>query len=192
MAKEANDVNKVTNGSGWDHGPAGRDWRRGSVALSDLLPKLIDPICARKGLASSALIAAWPDLVGTTFADCTLPDKIDWPHQTSEGQISYRGGTLVVRVDGPKAVYFQHEEHQILQRVNQFFGFVAIDRLKIVQAPIERTKKSAQEKLPSLSSNQEQKLRECVVEFDDPDLDAAILKMGKGVLRRELSKRRKA
>ena len=189
MTYEKEEISASGGSDKWDHGVAGRDWKRGSKPLSELLPKLVDPICARKGLASSALIAAWPELAGATFADCTIPDKINWPHQTSTGATTFQSGTLVVRVDGPKAVYLQHEEQQILQRVNQFFGFVAIERLKIVQAPIERVKRPAKKTLPNLSSKQEERLRECITEFDDPDLDAAVLKMGQGVLRRELAKR---
>lgn len=192
MADDVDDAKTPKYRDKWDHGMAGRDWKRGSKPLSELLPKLIDPICARKGLASSALIAAWPELAGNTFADCTIPDKINWPHQTSTGATTFQGGTLVVRVDGPKAIYLQHEERQILQRVNQFFGFVAIERLKIVQAPIERKKQVIKEKLPSLSPKQEERLRECITEFDDPQLDAAVLKMGQGVLRKELLKRQQA
>ncbi|MEO0923996.1 MAG: DciA family protein [Pseudomonadota bacterium] len=168
---------------------ASSDWKRGSVPVSDLLPKLIDPICARKGLASSALLAAWPSLAGAEFADCTMPDKIQWPHQTASGNPSYQGGVLVLRVDGPKAIYLQHEEHQIIQRVNQFFGFMAIERLKIVQAPINRTARAEKPALPPLSDRQEQKLRECIAEFEDGALDEAVLSLGRGVLRSAISKK---
>ncbi|MEP4705503.1 MAG: DciA family protein [Hyphomicrobiales bacterium] len=166
---------------------AGFDWKRGAVPVSDLLPKLVDPIYAGKGLSSSALIAAWPELVGPSFVDCAMIESIKWPYQKSTGETSYQGGILVVRVDGPKAVYLQHEERQILERVNQFFGFSAITRLKITQGSISKIKKIAREKLPNLSKTQEAKLRDCVAEFDDPDLNEAVLKLGQGVLQRALS-----
>lgn len=165
----------------------GKNWKRGAVPVSDLLPKLIDPICARKGLASSALVASWPDLAGAMFADCTVPEKIQWPNQRSNGTPSYQGGILVIRVDGPKAIYLQHEEHQIIQRVNQFFGFSAITRLKIVQAPIARNTKPESAPLPELSAEQDEKLRAYIDDFDDPALNDAVLKMGRGILRKALS-----
>lgn len=165
---------------------AGADWKRGPISVSDLLPQLVDPIYASKGLSSSALIAAWPDLAGSSFVDCTMIETIKWPYQRSNGDPSYQGGILVIRVDGPKAVYLQHEEQQIIQRVNQFFGFSAITRLKITQGPISRTKKIARKKLPQLSERQEKKLRDCIGGFDDPNLNEAVLKMGRGVLQRAL------
>lgn len=165
----------------------GQDWRRGPVPLTDLLPKLVDPIYARKGLASSALAAAWPDLAGTAFADCTMVEAIQWPHQRRDGGPSYRGGVLTVRVDGPKTIYLQHEERQILERVNRFFGFAAIGRLKIVQAPVSRAKKPPAAALAELTPQQDRRLRDCVAEFSDPRLNEAILDIGRGVLRRALS-----
>lgn len=168
---------------------AGADWKRGAVPLSDLLPKLVDPIYANKGLSSSALIAAWPELAGASFANCSMIETIKWPHQRSNGEPSFQGGILIVRVDGPKAIYLQHEEKQIIQRVNRFFGFSAIDRLKITQGAISRSRKAEPIPMPDLSKKQEKKLRECINELDDPDLNDAVLKLGKGVLQRALSKK---
>lgn len=165
----------------------GHDWKRGAVRVSDLLPKFLDPIYARKGMASSALTASWPELAGPMFADCTLIETIQWPHQRDNGSPSYQGGVLVVRVDGPQAIYLQHEERQIIERVNQFFGFHAITRIKIVQAPIARKAKPEKPTLPDLSPSQDRKLRECVVHFEDPALNEAVLAMGRGVLQRLLT-----
>jgi len=168
---------------------AGADWRRGAVAVSDLLPALVDPIYARKGLSSSQLVSAWPMLAGSAFAECTMIETIKWPYQNTNGAPAYQGGTLVVRVDGPQAVYLQHEEQQIIQRVNRFLGFHAIARLKIIQAPITRIKKQKREPLPELSPAQERRLRDCVTAFDDPELNEAVLKMGREVLKRALSEK---
>lgn len=185
--KTAATINIVGNET---HDQPGRDWKRGPVRVSDLLPKFLDPIYARKGMASSALSAAWPELAGAMFSDCTLIETIQWPHQRDNGSPSFQGGVLVVRVDGPKAIYLQHEEHQIIERVNQFFGFHAITRLKIVQAPIHRKAKPVKPALPALSASQDRKLRECVLHFEDPALNEAVLAMGRGVLQRLLAEKK--
>ena len=165
---------------------AAKDWKRGAMPLDALLPPLLDPIYARKGLASSALIAAWPDLVGTAFAECSMVETIQWPMQRGNGAPSFQSGVLVVRVDGPKALYLQHEEHQILQRINQFLGFPALARLKLIQAPIYRKEKQKPAPLPPLSAAQDEKLRHYIPRFDDPKLDQAMLAMGRAVLQRTL------
>lgn len=169
----------------------GRDWRRGCVRISDLIPNLMDPICSKRGIASSALLGAWPDIIGSTFAEETVPEKIQWPYKRSNGEQSYRGGVLVVRVDGPKAIYLQHEEAQIIQRLNQFFGFSAIERLKVVQTSIQRKRKTESPELPPLTEKQDRQLVEFITEFDDKALNDAVLKMGRGVLRRTLLEKSK-
>ncbi len=42
----------------------------------------------------------------------------------------------MLRVDGPAAIEIQHMSQVILERVNRFFGFGAIDRIAIRQAPL--------------------------------------------------------
>lgn len=163
----------------------GHDWRRGSVAMSELIGRVLDPVCARRGFASSQLIHAWPELIGEAFVDCTIPEKIQWTRDPTFGQV----GTLIIRVDGPKAIYLQHEEHQILERLNRFFGFQAIHRLKIIQGPIQHDERARKPDLPQLTPHQERKLQSFVQEFEDPALQEAVTSMGRGVLRRVLSER---
>ena len=46
--------------------------------------------------------------------------------------------TLVLRVEGPAAIEIQHLSGLIIERVNRFFGWQAIDRLALRQAPLTR------------------------------------------------------
>ena len=45
------------------------------------------------------------------------------------------GGVLVLHVAGAAALELQHSELQILERINGFFGYPAITRLRLIQAP---------------------------------------------------------
>ena len=111
----------------------GRQRKNGPVALAEIVGKALDPLTARRGFATADLMAGWADIVGTRYAECTLPEKIVWPR----GAAADAGaGVLVVRVDGPRALYLQHEADQIVERVNAFVGHGAIGRIKIVQGPV--------------------------------------------------------
>ncbi len=46
--------------------------------------------------------------------------------------------TLVLRVEGPAALEIQHLSAVILERVNRFFGWQAIGRIALRQAPLRR------------------------------------------------------
>ena len=62
--------------------------------------------------------------------------KIQWPRPI-EGQ-QQEPATLVLRVEGPVALEIQHSSDIILQRVNRFFGWNAVGRLALRQAPLSR------------------------------------------------------
>ena len=46
--------------------------------------------------------------------------------------------TLVLRVEGPAAIEIQHLSNVILERVNRFFGWQAVGRIALRQAPLSR------------------------------------------------------
>ena len=51
--------------------------------------------------------------------------------------------TLVLRVEGPAAIEIQHLSGVILERVNRFFGWQAVDRIALRQAPLRRRQQPA-------------------------------------------------
>ncbi len=65
---------------------------------------------------------------------CTAPEKIVWPrHALTEDPPA---GTLIIRADGPRAIFVQHELPQIVERVNAFFGYRAVAQARVVQGPV--------------------------------------------------------
>lgn len=155
-----------------------RPQRRGPVALGELVGKVIDPVTRRRGFLTTDLIAAWPEIVGARFADCTRPEKIVWPRgEEMEGAPAL----LVIRVDGPRAIFVQHEAGQIVERVNAFLGYGAIGHLRIIQAPVSgKLTAAAPEK--ALSAAAEAKLAATLRPVDDDGLRAALDRLGRGVL----------
>ena len=58
-----------------------RNARKGAVAVGSLVGAIIDPVTRRRGFATAELIAAWPEIVGGRWAECTAPEKIVWPRK---------------------------------------------------------------------------------------------------------------
>lgn len=102
-------------------------------SIADLATGPIADLAGRRGLAGADIIAHWRAIVGDELADACAPEKIAWP-RAPHGEEA--GGVLHVRVDGPLAVEVQHRADEILARVNQMFGYAALARLRIVQAPL--------------------------------------------------------
>jgi hypothetical protein len=104
--------------------------RRYTSGLADLTRKLASPAMRRHGFAQDALVARWEEIVGERFAEVTLPQKLSFAPQ------SRTGGTLSIQIEGPLATQFQHAESLVIERVNQFFGYAAVARLRLLQGPV--------------------------------------------------------
>jgi hypothetical protein len=102
--------------------------------LADLASSLLAESYRKQGFASSELIVRWETIAGADVASHAEPLKIQWPRRI-DGE-NPEPGTLVLRVDGPAAIEIQHMSRVILERVNRYFGFAAIDRIAIRQAPL--------------------------------------------------------
>ncbi|HEY5081833.1 MAG TPA: DciA family protein [Bauldia sp.] len=153
--------------------------RRGPVALGELIGRVIDPVTKRRGFATTDLIAAWPEIVGSRFADCTRPEKIVW----SRGEeMDGAPALLVVRVDGPRAIFVQHEAGQIIERVNAFLGYGAIGHLRIIQAPVSGGGMVETTSERPLSADAEAELEARLSGVADKDLRSVLDRLGRGVL----------
>ncbi len=90
----------------------------------------------RQGFASTEILARWADIAGPEIAAHSEPIKINWPRSTDES--APEPATLVLRVEGPVAIEIQHQSALILERLNRFFGWRAIGRIALRQAPLRR------------------------------------------------------
>ena len=64
------------------------------------------------------------------------PLTIEWPRRRDTANTDT--ATLVLRVEGPTAIEIQHQAAVIIARVNSFFGWPAIGRIALRQAPLTR------------------------------------------------------
>src|SRR4029078_10690533 len=104
--------------------------------LSVLLSDVFSEAYAKQGFAARELVTRWAEIAGAEIAMHSEPMKIQWPRPV-EGQ-PQEPATLVLRVAGPVALEMQPASAVILQRVNRFFGWNAVGRLAIRQAPLSR------------------------------------------------------
>jgi len=106
-------------------------------SLADVLSKTLNEAFAKQGFASTELVTRWTEIVGPEIAAHSQPEKIHWSRPV-EGRPA-EPGTLALRVEGPAAIEVQHLSTVILERVNRFFGWQAVDSLRLRQAPLRRT-----------------------------------------------------
>ena len=107
--------------------------------LGQLVGKTIADALARQGFASTGVVTHWPEIVGPEIADHAEPMRMIWPRRVHEDDPD--PATLVLRVEGPVALEIQHLSGVIIEKVNRFFGFRAVGRIQIRQAPLARREK---------------------------------------------------
>ena len=104
--------------------------------LSEFLAPTLTGVLKAQGFASAEILSRWPQIVGAEIAASSEPLKINWPRVRDEE--TPEPATLVLRVEGPAALEIQHMSAVILERVNRFFGWRAVGRLALRQAPLTR------------------------------------------------------
>jgi hypothetical protein len=123
----------------WQNAPMGKSpeaarFRRstGARSVSDIAAKLGGAALRRHGFVQDRLVSQWDQLVGPNFSSMSLPVKLGFPPNQK------RGGTLTVRIEGPLATQFAHVQDVILERLNVFFGYRAVERIRLVQGDVPR------------------------------------------------------
>ncbi len=148
-------------------------------ALGATVDKLTRQTFGQRGLVDGKIIHHWPEIIGEMLAKSSLPEKITY----IKGQ---RGrGTLHLRVSiSGLATEIQHQEPIILDRINTYFGYQAVSRIKLTHGPLPDPEPDPDPVQRPLSENQTQSLADNLISVDDPDLKAALEGLGKSVMGR--------
>ena len=101
-------------------------------AVSELLPAIHGAAFKRFGFVQSALVTRWPEIVGARWAAASNPESLRFPPGKKAD------GVLTIVVRGAHAPMMQHIAPEIIERVNRFFGYVAVARLTIRQGEVAK------------------------------------------------------
>ena len=147
--------------------------------LSVLLGDVFSDAYAKQGFAARELVTRWGEIAGPEVAAHSQPLKIQWPRPV-DGQ-PQEPATLVLRVEGPMALEIQHASDVILQRVNRFFGWSAVGRLALRQAPLVRRERPAASRAPD--PKEVAKVAKTLDAVEDEELRAALARLGASIKR---------
>ncbi|UNE54896.1 DUF721 domain-containing protein [Bartonella machadoae] len=150
--------------------------KRHFYSLSETVSRMLDPVlCKRTGL-NMALIEHWPQIAGHDIAVHTMPLKIIWKCRAHQDDV-FQPATLVVTCEGFSALKLMHETDELLRRINVFFGYIAIDRIKIEQRCISVLKNH----LPMKSGPNEKdkkRIENMLKEVEDESLRQSLYELG--------------
>ena len=141
-------------------------------AVSELLPAIHGAAFKRFGFVQSALVTRWPEIVGARWAAASNPESLRFPPGKKAD------GVLTIVVRGAHAPMMQHIAPEIIERVNRFFGYVAVARLTIRQGEVAKPMpRSAPTSLKPAPAEIGEGLKVIV----DPELRAVLESLAAGV-----------
>lgn len=143
-------------------------------ALAAHLPRITKAVLAKSGRDYAALIAEWPSIVGKALAESSLPEKLSRGRQNESG-------VLTLRVSGGAAMEFQHREPQIIERINAYLGKRAVDRIRLVQAPIPGRKPRGMALRRALTPTEERAITGALDGVTDSELRARLERFGRSL-----------
>jgi hypothetical protein len=155
---------------------------RSARPLADLVGPALTAAFKRHGFASTEIVTHWDDIVGAEIAAHCEPIKITWPRQRSMGDAEEpEPATLVLRCQGPAAIEIQHLSGVIVERINRFLGWRAIDRVALRQAPLARRAKPKPP--PAIDAEAARRIADRMTDITDDNLRAALGRLGAALKR---------
>lgn len=113
-------------------------------AVGSFVPGLTRKSFEKYGFSTATLLTDWAIIAGRDLASFTLPERLKWPRNVdafedvSDEARGRPGATLVLRVDGPRAIEVQYQTVQIIERINAHFGYRAVSDIRFIQAPLDK------------------------------------------------------
>lgn len=110
--------------------PYSRPRGAGAKAIGDLMPEIGRTAFRRFGFVQSSVVTRWPEIVGASHARVCSPEAIRFPPgEKAEGILDL----VVVPAHAP---LIQQVVPEIIERVNRFFGYRAVARVKLRQGAV--------------------------------------------------------
>ena len=149
--------------------------------LAHHVGKITKPIFGVRGFADAAIINDWAVIAGEHLADHSAPERIHYSPGNKDK------GILHLRIDnGGLAIYVQHQGEVLIEKINSYFGYAAVQRIHINQGPLPESLRSTLQPVLPLPETEECKLLKNLSNIDDENLHQALEGLGRAVIGKTL------
>ena len=136
--------------------------------ISELMPEVGRTAFRRFGFVQSSVVTRWPEIVGPRHARICAPEAIRFPPgEKTEGILQL----VVVPAHAP---IIQHVIPEIIDRVNRFFGYKAVARVKMRQGEVKPPRAEDRPTAPPSLRPIPMELGESLRDIGDPELRAVL------------------
>lgn len=144
--------------------PYERPRGRGAKPIGELMPTIGRTAFRRFGFVQSSVVTRWPEIVGPAHARVCAPEAIRFPPgEKSEGILQL----VVLPAHAP---LIQQVIPEITERVNRFFGYKAVARVKLRQGAVKPPPAEQRAKSPPLLKPIPMELGDSLRDIGDPEL----------------------
>ncbi|KPF62467.1 hypothetical protein IP79_12465 [Porphyrobacter sp. AAP60] len=144
--------------------PYTRPRGQGVRAIGDLMPEIGRTAFRRFGFVQSSVVTRWPEIVGPRHARICSPEAIRFPPgEKAEGILQL----VVVPAHAP---LIQQVIPEIIERVNRFFGYKAVARVKLRQGAVTAPADGGPAKPPPSLKPIPLELGDSLRDIGDPEL----------------------
>ena len=151
----------------------------GARPIAELMPEVGRTAFRRFGFVQSSVVSRWPDIIGARHARVCSPESIRFPPgEKSEGILQL----VVVPAHAP---LIQHVIPEIIERVNRFFGYNAVARVKIRQGTVKAPPASPRQSAAPVLKPVPLELGESLRDIGDPELRAVLESLARSMNARE-------
>ena len=144
-------------------------------SIAELMPDVGRTAFRRFGFVQSSVVTRWPEIVGPTHAKVCAPESIRFPPgEKSEG-------ILQLVVTPAHAPLIQHVIPEIIERVNRFFGYNAVARVKLRQGEVKAPPAEKRPAAPPSLKPIPMELGESLRDIGDPELRTVLESLARGL-----------
>ncbi|TIX50532.1 DUF721 domain-containing protein [Alteraurantiacibacter aquimixticola] len=147
--------------------------------VADLVPQIGRAAFRRFGFVQASVVTRWPEIVGEAHAKVCQPESIRFPPgEKSEGILQL----VVLPAHAP---LIQHVIPEIMERVNRFFGYKAVARVKMRQGAVKPDAAKVERTAPPSLKPIPMELGESLRDIGDPELRTVLEKLARSLGSRE-------
>ena len=137
-------------------------------SIAELTPQVGRTAFRRFGFVQSSVVTRWPEIVGEHHAKVCAPEAIRFaPGEKSDGILQL----VVLPAHAP---LIQHVIPEIVERVNRFFGYKAVAKVKIRQGEVKPPSAEPRPTAPPSLKPIPMELGDSLRDIGDPELRAVL------------------
>ncbi len=150
--------------------------------LASDMEGLVQKLLGSKGLIQTDILRNWQKIVGENLAHCTLPQKLDFKKDKRD-----EGTLFLIVSSGALALEVSQKTPIIIEKINTYFGYKAVNHIKIIQQEVffeDKIVNVADMQKKKLVTEQEQNYISQISQgVEHEELKARLQSLGESILR---------